>query len=380
MGIENLIDFTARERHFIECTTVGGIIAPLIRMNHYDCYVYGAGRAAENILLFFADQGVQIKGIIDQDITKKSKKLSFGCKYIHTSEIKDKIPDPSRSFCIINNTVFRGMNKVLILQTLINAGFDKLYVLSQYDLDQIYGTNYEIDYCKRGYFVNNVEALNKTYDLLSDQVSRDTMIEFLRTHIQCGTYSLPQSNTRNKYFYDGISVEDKKDIYLHLEDEVWLNCGSSIGDSIFLYFDLGLKAKRIYAYEGETVAYGCLSTSLEYLPEEYRDAVIPIKEYVSEGTDFKKYITDRITLINADIEGYELQMLKALESIIINDRPVLAITVYHKETDLVEIPQYIDSLVKDYSYVLRKYESNIYSSSKTTELVFYAIPNDRYCL
>ncbi len=50
-----------------------------------------------------------------------------------------------------------------------------------------------------------------------------------------------------------------------------------------------------------------------------------LSEYFNQRND------ERITLINADIEGFEMDMLKELEKIIKRDRPVLAISVYHKK-------------------------------------------------
>ena len=56
-----------------------------------------------------------------------------------------------------------------------------------------------------------------------------------------------------------------------------------------------------------------------------------LSEYFNQRND------ERITLINADIEGFEMDMLKELEKIIKRDRPVLAISVYHKKEDVLTI-------------------------------------------
>ncbi len=56
-----------------------------------------------------------------------------------------------------------------------------------------------------------------------------------------------------------------------------------------------------------------------------------LSEYFNQRND------ERITLINADIEGFEMDMLKKLEKIIKRDRPVLAISVYHKKEDVLTI-------------------------------------------
>ena len=82
-------------------------------------------------------------------------------------------------------------------------------------------------------------------------------------------------------------------------------------------------------------------------------------------------------MINADIEGGELALLKSMKGLISSARPVLAICAYHKAEDLVTLPRYIRESVNNYCFVLRKYESNVENVRRTAELVLYAIPEER---
>jgi len=68
-----------------------------------------------------------------------------------------------------------------------------------------------------------------------------------------------------------------------------------------------------------------------------------------------------------DIEGSELNALKGAEAVIRKYHPVLAVCVYHKKEDLLEIPQYIKSLYPGYKLYLRTY------SKYCQELVLYAV-------
>ena len=76
---------------------------------------------------------------------------------------------------------------------------------------------------------------------------------------------------------------------------------------------------------------------------------------------------DKITFLKMDIEGSELKALHGARKIIQRDKPKLAICVYHKPEDIIEIPLYINSLVPEYKFYMRHY------SIDSAETVLYAI-------
>lgn len=77
--------------------------------------------------------------------------------------------------------------------------------------------------------------------------------------------------------------------------------------------------------------------------------------------------TDNVTFIKMDIEGSELMALKGAENTIRRCHPKLAISVYHKPDDLVEIPKLIRNISDEYSFYIRNY------SRCGVETVLYAV-------
>ncbi len=73
------------------------------------------------------------------------------------------------------------------------------------------------------------------------------------------------------------------------------------------------------------------------------------------------------TFIKMDIEGSELAALQGAKETIQKYRPKLAISLYHKPEDMLEIPNYILNIVPDYKLYLRHYATNLW------ETVLYAI-------
>lgn len=76
---------------------------------------------------------------------------------------------------------------------------------------------------------------------------------------------------------------------------------------------------------------------------------------------------EKVTFIKLDVEGAELKALQGAEKTIRRDRPRLAVSVYHKAEDIMELPAYILSLHKDYRLYLRHYQMS------PCETILYAL-------
>lgn len=75
---------------------------------------------------------------------------------------------------------------------------------------------------------------------------------------------------------------------------------------------------------------------------------------------------EQVTFIKMDIEGAELDALKGASNLIREQKPKLAISVYHKDEDIIEIPKLLLGLRPDYKLYIRHY------SLLLNETVLYA--------
>ena len=78
---------------------------------------------------------------------------------------------------------------------------------------------------------------------------------------------------------------------------------------------------------------------------------------------------EQVTFIKMDVESAELNALKGAEKLIRANRPKLAICVYHKPEDILEIPEFIINLNLNYRLYLR------HQSYTMFETIVYATPN-----
>ena len=90
-------------------------------------------------------------------------------------------------------------------------------------------------------------------------------------------------------------------------------------------------------------------------------------EITVQGLDIDSAVNDeKVTFIKMDIEGSELKALEGAKNTIINNRPRLAICIYHKPMDVIEIASYLLELIPEYKFYIRHYTSYIW------ETVLYA--------
>lgn len=130
------------------------------------------------------------------------------------------------------------------------------------------------------------------------------------------------------------------------------------------------EAKKLREHEFEVIEKGLYKENASLCFKSMNGGESSIDESGEiriEACTLDSQITDRVTFIKLDIEGAELDALQGAQTIIQKYRPKLAICVYHRENDILDIPDYLLELVPDYKLYLRHY------SDCDTETVLYAI-------
>ena len=82
-------------------------------------------------------------------------------------------------------------------------------------------------------------------------------------------------------------------------------------------------------------------------------------------------ITEQIDFLKTDIEGAEMSALRGGKNLIVNSRPILAISIYHSLDDIVDIPCYLNALLKNYKFFVRHHSFTL------GETVLYGIPVEK---
>lgn len=178
--------------------------------------------------------------------------------------------------------------------------------------------------------------------------------------------------------------------YLKKEnDEVFLDCGCLDGGSTFDFIKwCNGDYKKIYAFEPDKNNYLKCKNNLAALKkfELVNKGLWNEKatlHFTNNGSGSSKIDSngsaevevscidgilkgEKATFIKMDIEGAELKALKGAENTIKSFYPKLAISVYHKWLDLIEIPEYLMRIAPEYNYAIRSH------TSMFSEMVLYA--------
>lgn len=234
------------------------------------------------------------------------------------------------------------------------------------------------------------DEVQEAYNLLSEEHSRQIFCACLKHYVTKNVYDVLESQLESPYFDVGIQFSKG---YSNFVD-----CGAYIGDSltdlvrlkgceVYIGFELDIKnfQQLVECIDRldenlkpkEVILYPCATSDKnEYL--SFNQDASESSSFVGNGANSVKVPAVRlddalkrmkIDFIKMDIEGAEIAALKGAKNIITTQKPDLAICVYHKITDMWEIPILLKEMCNEYTFYLRTYTPG------AAETVLYATTN-----
>jgi FkbM family methyltransferase len=201
---------------------------------------------------------------------------------------------------------------------------------------------------------------------------------------------LPHPAPQNTYF--------PQDLFRLIPEEKVVDCGAFDGDTIRLVLSVvGSRFEAIYPIEADAHSLTSLRACVAALPPETAQKIHVLECAVGSersvlrfamngsansriddlGVDVdcapldELFLNTPVTFIKMDIEGAEYDALMGGRQVIERDLPILAICVYHTQSDIWRIPLLIRSLVPEYHFFLRSYDGDGFQT------VLYAVPPHR---
>jgi FkbM family methyltransferase len=178
-----------------------------------------------------------------------------------------------------------------------------------------------------------------------------------------------------------------------VDNEVYVDAGSYTGDTVIQFNKFsGGNFNRIFGFEPDTenfhlaehniAKHGIKNCELICKGTWSDDRILYFAPAMNGGgeissvgeiavpvTSIDSVVKDeQVTLVKMDIEGAELETFKGAAKTIKQHKPRLAVCIYHKPQDIIEIPAYLIELVPEYKFYIRHH-----SQVSFADAVLYAI-------
>lgn len=334
----------------------------------------GGGHACLYFVRYLRKRGIAISAIADK---KRTDSLE-GIPCLTLERIVQKFDTANLLFVISAPSVREELREELKAYVKIEQIF-----YFEVELYEYYGTNCDK---YKSYLVHNKEEFASVYTLLEDDYSRQTMLKVIEGRLTGDLDTISDIWIENQYW--------PEDIIQFTDNETVIECGSSDGRTIKELIDkLENRYKHIYCFEPDLECKDVLLKVIEEVASKdkityfekgtYKESSILAfsNEEIASGLSkvdetgkntiqvvaIDDVIKDKVTYIKMDIEGAELDTLIGARETIIRNKPKLAVCIYHKDSDLLEIIKYLQSLNMDYKYYIRHHNCNM------TETVLYAV-------
>lgn len=237
------------------------------------------------------------------------------------------------------------------------------------------------------YFSEHQKELDAVSSLFADELSREVFFAAIQYRKTRNPKDAPKFSKNDQYFV--------RDIVPLSGQEVFIDCGAFDGDTMkdFINATKG-HYQSIVCFEpveeyhqklekrskGKNITAICAgvykeTTTLHFNADAGKGSAItaatehtitvPVRaiDDVPECKD--------ATFIKMDVEGSEMDALLGAKNTILRNKPKLAICLYHKHRDFIDIPNWIHNLVPEYRLYVRHHSFSI------NETVLYAIPPEQ---
>jgi FkbM family methyltransferase len=233
--------------------------------------------------------------------------------------------------------------------------------------------------------------IEEAFALLSDDASRREFVDQIAWRIADLTEPGQEPVAGEQYFAD--------DLFSPSATEDFIDCGACDGDTLASFLRHYPDGFAGYvAFEPDPQNFSVLSDYVRTLPAELQSRVAIYRSatgarrgtacFAAEGTAAsalsplgkvsvsvvaldEQLADDTPTFLKMDIEGAEEDTLQGAARLIRRFRPLLAICVYHRQSDLWRLPLLINQICSDYSFHIRRYEEDNW------DVVLYAVPASR---
>lgn len=334
--------------------------------------ILGAGPEGTRLAGICRARGIEIIGAYDGNARKRG--TAFAGMSVYPSEALTRLPRDI-PIVIASHRVLGGYESLRALgYTAVPFAYLQVAAPDRFPPHAFYDGLLEDLFAHREQYV-------KLSEMLADEQSRATLNSIIAYRLTLNPLYLRDMVDWN--LYGALSFG---------EAEVYVDGGTYNGDSIQLFAEhVRDRYRKVFAFEPDKKTFKVLSArfgsnprvrlcnaglysrsgGLGFTADSSRAAKIdPNSRLTIDVVSLDDTIQEKVTFIKMNIEGAEVEALKGGRALIGKYAPKLAISGYHRPTDLWKLPQLILELNGAYNLFLRQQDGGIIES------VIYAVRPD----
>jgi FkbM family methyltransferase len=349
-------------------------------------YIYGAGNVGKEICRILRRHNVEPAAFLDRKAKPDSEWEQVAILPPDTSRISPRVRHDAQ---VIVGVFNRDADPGEIRSLLGTLGYGRVVSFLEFhsEFHAELGDRYWLT--SREYYPNEKQAIARTDHLWSDDASRGLYRAILQFRFTMRHDALP-----------GISLDDQ---YFPSDIPPWpspvrfADCGAYDGDTLrsLVNGQKAIQVEAVAAFEPDLSNFNKLAESLRSGALAHlgfvclypcgvgsETATVRFLEGQGEGSRITEaggtviqcvtldsaLVGFRPNLIKMDIEGSEVDAVLGARQILRENRPGLALCVYHRPGHLWQIPALIDSLLPGGRHYLRAHAYNAF------DLVYYWVP------
>lgn len=317
--------------------------------------LYGMGNGADKIIKVLNSYGINFEGVFASDSFVRNK-LFHSKEILSYQQAKEKYPEMIVLLCF-------GSSRDDVRKNVLKIS--KEQELYAPEVPVISGGLF----CEE-YYLSNKEKFDTVYNRLADDISRKTFKNLIKYKI----------SGKIEYLIDcEVSQDEPYESFLRFSDsETFLDLGAYTGDTVLDFVSRVNGYKKIYAVEPDLKNFKKLQKNTENF-KEIEILNVGISHFcgnapfnMSGGRNSKKEKGTKeiefktvdsilknleVTYIKMDVEGEEENAILGAKQTIFKSKPKMLISAYHKTDDLINLPETVLNIRKDYKLYIRHFKS-----------------------
>lgn len=340
------------------CTEVN-ISCPTELLNAEDVFLYGAGRVGGLVHDVLIGNGQKVTAFLDK---RGSSEMSYHSKPVYRVGDIALSQETMQNAIVILSFDSQESEFIAVTNQLRAVGFRNI-----------------LHYKHFAAFLYNPQDIQKAQQaildfvsLLDEEESIRVLYQFVKAKLNSDFDAFCRPCDEPQYFVPSIAFSKGY--------ERFVDCGAYVGDSILTGLQHGIPLQSVVCFEPDAKNFASLHKNLENCPTLQTAICFPcgVSEragkffFTNQGTagsHISAYGTEMIqcvplsealmgfhpTFIKMDVEGAEHGAILGARKILEEDKPDLAISVYHKNDDIWRLPALLHSIVPEYRFYLRSH-------------------------